>query len=258
MPQARNRPAARLDNESVIPVDRRSVQNTCMKLLVIEDEVKLAEYLRKGLAECGFVVDVAHNGIDGLHLAMADEYDLIVLDSMLPGIDGLAVLAALRKSKQTPVLMLTARVHVDDRVRGLQGGADDYLTKPFAFSELTARIQALLRRAKPVRAEGSEPTALHLADLELDLLRRKAVRAGQRLSLTAKEFNLLALLLRRQGEVLSRTELAAQVWDMNFDSETNVVEVAIGRLRGKLDAPFQNPLLHTVRGMGYVLEVRRP
>ena len=227
-----------------------------MKLLVIEDEVKLAEYLRRGLTESGYVVDVAHDGIDGLHLALEGGHDLIVLDGMLPGIDGLALLAALRKSKQTPVLMLTARVHVDDRVRGLQGGADDYLTKPFAFSELTARIQVLLRRAAP--AQAVEPTVLRVADLEVDLLRRKAQRAGQRLDLTAKEFNLLALLLRRQGEVLSRTELAAQVWDMNYDSETNVVEVAIRRLRNKLDAPFERVLLHTVRGMGYVLEERQP
>lgn len=228
-----------------------------MKLLVIEDEIKLAEYLRKGLAESGYVVDVAHDGIDGLHLATESAYDLIVLDGMLPGIDGLAVLAALRKSRQTPVLMLTARVHVDDRVRGLQGGADDYLIKPFAFTELTARIQVLLRRTAPAQAT-AEPTTFRLADLELDLLRRKAVRAGQRLDLTAKEFNLLALLMRRQGEVLSRTELAAQVWDMNYDSETNVVEVAIRRLRNKLDAPFEHVLLHTVRGMGYVLEERQP
>jgi two-component system copper resistance phosphate regulon response regulator CusR len=229
-----------------------------MKLLVVEDEVKLAEYLRKGLTESGYVVEVAHDGIDGLHLAMEGGHDLIVLDSMLPGIDGLALLAALRKSKQTPVLMLTAKVHVDDRVRGLRNGADDYLTKPFAFSELTARIEVLLRRAAPPRSDAAEPTVLRLADLEMDLLRRKAVRAGQRLDLTAKEFTLLALLLRRQGEVLSRTELAAQVWDMNFDSETNVVEVAIRRLRSKIDAPFERPLLHTVRGMGYVLEARQP
>ena len=226
-----------------------------MKLLVIEDETKLAEYLRKGLSEEGYTVDVAHNGIDGLHLATEVDYDLLVLDGMLPGIDGLAVLAALRQSKQTPVLMLTARGQVEDRVKGLQSGADDYLLKPFAFSELVARIQVLLRRANPARGS-SEPTLMKLAALEMDLLRRKAVRAGQRLDLTAKEFSLLSLMLRRQGEVLSRTELAEQVWDMNFDSETNVVEVAIRRLRGKLDAPFERPLLHTIRGMGYVLEAR--
>ena len=228
-----------------------------MKLLVVEDEVKLAEYLRKGLSEEGYTVDVAHTGIDGLHMATEVDYDLLILDGMLPGIDGLAVLAALRQSKQTPVLRLTARGQVEDRVRGLQSGADDYLVKPFAFSELVARIQVLLRRAGSVKSHG-EPTLLKLADLELDLIRRKVTRAGQRLDLTAKEFNLLSLLLRRQAEVLSRTELAEQVWDMNFDSETNVVEVAVRRLRSKLDQPFERPLLHTVRGMGYVLEAREP
>lgn len=230
-----------------------------MKLLVVEDEIKLADYLAKGLAEEGFVVDVAHNGIDGLHLACELDYDLIVLDGMLPGIDGLAVLAALRQTKSTPVLMLTARGQVEDRVKGLQGGADDYLVKPFAFSELVARLHVLLRRSGPGAAQViPEATTLRLADLELDLIRRRAIRAGQRLELTAKEFNLLSLLLRRQGEVLSRTELASQVWDMNFDSETNVVEVAVRRLRLKLDQPFAQPLLHTIRGMGYVLESRTP
>ena len=228
-----------------------------MKILVIEDGLKLAEYLRKGLSEEGYVVDVAHNGIDGLHMATEADYDLLILDGMLPGIDGLAVLSALRQSKQTPVLMLTARGQIEDRVKGLQGGADDYLVKPFAFSELVARIQVLLRRSGGQRPAG-EPTVLKTADLEVDLIRRKATRAGQRLDLTAKEFNLLSLLLRRQGEVLSRTELAEQVWDMNFDSETNVVEVAVRRLRSKLDQPFAWPLLHTVRGMGYVLETREP
>ena len=226
-----------------------------MRLLVIEDEVKLAEYLRKGLTEEGYVVDMAHNGVDGLHLAMEADYDLLVLDGMLPGIDGLGLLAALRQSKQTPVLMLTARIRVEDRVKGLQGGADDYLVKPFAFSELVARIQVLLRRARPAR-EPDGATVLGLSDLEMDLLRRKATRAGRRLDLTAKEFTLLALLLRRQGEVLSRTEIAEQVWDINFDSATNVIDVAVRRLRGKLDAPFERTLLHTVRGMGYVLEER--
>ena len=230
-------------------------ENTAMKILVIEDEVKLAEYLRKGLTEEGFVVDVANNGIDGLHMAVEGQHDVIVLDRMLPGIDGLGVLAALRRTKQTPVLMLTALSRVEDRVSGLQGGADDYLIKPYAFSELVARLQVLLRRASPDRMQ-AEVTVLSLATLEVDLLRRKATRAGQRLDLTAKEFNLLTLLLRRQGEVLSRTQIAEQVWDMNFDSETNVVEVAIRRLRSKLDQPFDRPLLHTLRGMGYVLEDR--
>ena len=228
-----------------------------MRVLIIEDEEKTADYLHRGLTEQGYTVDVAHTGIDGLHMATEVDYDLLILDGMLPGIDGLAVLAALRQSKQTPVLMLTARGQVEDRVRGLQSGADDYLVKPFAFSELVARIQVLLRRAGRVKSHG-EPTLLKLADLELDLIRRKVTRAGQRLDLTAKEFNLLSLLLRRQAEVLSRTELAEQVWDMNFDSETNVVEVAVRRLRSKLDQPFERPLLHTVRGMGYVLEAREP
>lgn len=232
-----------------------------MKILVVEDEIKLTDYLAKGLAEEGFVVDVAHNGVDGLHLASELDYDLIVLDGMLPGIDGLAVLAALRQTKQTPVLMLTARGQVEDRVRGLQEGADDYLVKPFAFSELVARLHVLLRRSNGASGTSApqaaaEATTLRLEDLELDLIRRRATRAGQRLELTAKEFSLLSLLLRRQGEVLSRTELASQVWDMNFDSETNVVEVAVRRLRVKLDLPFGRTLLHTVRGMGYVLESR--
>lgn len=225
-----------------------------MKLLVVEDEIKLAEYLHKGLTEEGFVVDVAHNGIDGLHLATELAYDLIVLDGMLPGIDGLAVLAALRQSRQTPVLMLTARGQVEDRVKGLQGGADDYLVKPFAFSELLARIGALLRRG-PAHTEASN-ARVSICDLEMDLIGRKATRAGQRLELTAKEFALLALLARRKGQILSRTTLAEQVWDMNFDSDTNVVEVAIRRLRAKMDDPFRPKLLHNVRGMGYVLEDR--
>jgi heavy metal response regulator len=224
-----------------------------MQLLVIEDETKLAQYLQKGLREEGFAVDVAHDGVTGLEAALQHAYDLVVLDGMLPGLDGFAVLAALRQSRQTPVLMLTARGEVEDRVRGLRSGADDYLVKPFAFSELVARIQVLLRRASSTPAEA---TVLRMADLEVDLIRRRVTRAGQRVDLTNKEFNLLTLLLRRQGAVLSRTELAAQVWGMNFDSETNIVEVAVRRLRDKLDRPFERPLLHTVRGMGYVLEVR--
>ena len=228
-----------------------------MKLLLIEDEAKLADYLRKGLSEEGFVVDVAHDGVDGLHWALENEYDVLVLDRMLPGIDGMALLSALRRSKTTPVLMLSARGRVDDRVEGLRGGADDYLVKPFAFSELMARLQALLRRAQAAPSE-ADATVLRLGDLELDLVRRRATRAGQRLDLTAKEFVLLTLLMRRHGEVLSRTEIAERVWDMNFDSATNVIDVAVRRLRGKLDAPFDRPLLHTVRGMGYVLELREP
>ena len=229
-----------------------------MRLLVVEDEPKLAQYLHKGLSENGHVVDVANDGIEGRRLATGGEYDLLLLDLMLPGVDGFGVLAALRASgKRTPVLMLTARDKVEDRVRGLEQGADDYLVKPFAFSELLARVGALLRRGAV--AAGSVPqvsTTLALADLQIDLLGRKAQRAQQRLDLTAKEFNLLVLLLRRRGQILSRTTLAEQVWDMNFDSDTNVVEVAVRRLRAKLDDPFPRKLLHTVRGMGYVLEER--
>lgn len=193
-------PHALDDDGFVIPARAARPDNPRMKLLVIEDEANLAQYLRKGLTEAGYVVDVVHNGVDGLHRAVQDDYGLVVLDGMLPGIDGLGVLAALRQSKHTPALMLTARVKVEDRVRGLQGGADDYLVKPFAFSELLARVQALLRRGGAPR-DSAEFSVLRLADLELDLLRRKATRAGQRLDLTAKEFALLALLLRRQGEV---------------------------------------------------------
>jgi two-component system copper resistance phosphate regulon response regulator CusR len=227
-----------------------------MRLLVIEDEVKLAQYLHKGLSENGHVVDLAHDGIEGRRLALGGDYDLVLLDIMLPGVDGFGVLRAIRAEKRgLPVLMLTARDAVADRVQGLEQGADDYLVKPFAFSELLARVGALLRRGQA--GSGAAPvTQLSLAGLEVDLLARRATREGQRLDLTVKEFNLLALLLRRRGQILSRTTLAEQVWDMNFDSDTNVVEVAVRRLRVKLDDPFEAKLLHTVRGMGYVLEDR--
>lgn len=227
-----------------------------MKVLVIEDEPKLADYLRKALSESNYVVDVANDGATGLHFAREGQYDLILLDVMLPVVDGFGVLNELRKSNQVPVLMLTARDRIEDRVRGLQDGADDYLGKPFALSELLARVQALMRRGALSASPAAELNMLRLEDLELDLMRRRATRGGLRLELTAKEFTLLTLLLRRQGEVLSRTVLAEQVWDMNFDSNTNVVEVAVRRLRGKLDDPFDRKLLHTVRGMGYVLESR--
>jgi two-component system copper resistance phosphate regulon response regulator CusR len=226
-----------------------------MRLLVIEDEPKLADYLHKGLSENGYVVDVARDGIAGRRLATHGEYDLLLLDLMLPGVDGFGVLKAVRAHGPTPVLMLTARDKVEDRVRGLQEGADDYLVKPFAFSELLARVGALLRRG--VHAVPVNGTHLRVADLEVDLVGRKATRADRRLDLTAKEFSLLSVLLRRRGQILSRTTLAEQVWDMNFDSDTNVVEVAVRRLRAKLDDPFPLKLLHTVRGMGYVLEDRR-
>lgn len=222
-----------------------------MKILIVEDELKTADYLRKGLGEQGCVVDVAHNGVDGRHLALEHDYDVIVLDAMLPGLDGFAVLRALREVRQTPVIMLTARDGVEDRIRGLHDGADDYLVKPFSFLELLARLQALTRRGR-----AQEPVQLRIGDLQIDLISRKAWRAGQRLDLTAKEFALLAVLARRQGEILSKTAIAELVWDMNFDSNVNVVEVAIKRLRAKVDAPFGRRLLHTIRGMGYVLELR--
>jgi two-component system, OmpR family, copper resistance phosphate regulon response regulator CusR len=221
-----------------------------MRILVVDDEAKTAKFLKKGLAEAGFVVDVAFNGVDGLQMALELEFDLIILDVMLPGVDGWQVLARLREARRTaPVLLLTARDAVHERVRGFDLGADDYLVKPFAFSELLARARALMRRT-PVRAVGT----LCMADLEIDLLRHRATRAGQRLDLTAKEFLLLSLLARHAGEVLSRTVIAEAVWDMNFDSDTNVVDVSVKRLRSKVDDPFPQKLTQTIRGAGYVLE----
>jgi two-component system copper resistance phosphate regulon response regulator CusR len=222
-----------------------------MKLLIVEDEPKTADYLKKGLAEAGFVADIARTGNDGLHLALTEHYDLLVLDVMLPGIDGWEILRGVRAAgNETPVLFLTARDQVDERVKGLELGADDYLTKPFAFAELLARVRALLRRGT---AAGSVET-LAAGDLEVDLLRRRVVRAGRRIEVTAKEFALLELLLRHRGEVLPRSLIASQVWDMNFDSDTNVIDVAVRRLRAKIDDDFDAKLIRTVRGMGYVLE----
>lgn len=222
-----------------------------MKILIVEDEPKAGDYLVKGLQESGYVADLARNGVDGLALALEHDYELIVLDVMLPQMDGWTVLARLRERKETPVLFLTARDDVVDRVKGLELGADDYLVKPFAFAELLARVKTLLRRG-PVR----EADILRLADLEIDVLRRRVTRGGQRIDLTAKEFALLHLLAKRQGEVLSRTQIASMVWDMNFDSDTNVVDVAIRRLRAKVDDPYPLKLVQTVRGMGYLLEAR--
>ncbi len=220
-----------------------------MHLLIVEDEPKTAAYLHKGFLENGIVVDTANRGDDGLHQALHHDYDLIILDVMLPELDGWEVLAAIRQAgRGTPVLLLTARDAVEDRVRGLELGADDYLVKPFAFSELLARVRTILRRGS-----ARQPEVLCVADLALDLIRHKATRGGQRLDLTPKEFGLLSLLVRRQGEVLSRTLIAEQVWDMNFDSDTNVVDVAVRRLRRKVDDDFPQKLIQTVRGFGYVL-----
>ncbi len=223
-----------------------------MKVLVVEDEHKTATYLKRGLEENGFVVDVAENGEDGTHLAQTQLYELIILDVLLPGRDGWSVVADLRRrGVETPVLFLTARDAVRDRVKGLELGADDYLVKPFAFSELLARMRSILRRG-PAR----QSTLLRLADLEVDLGRHRAQRGGRPLDLTPKEFQLLTLLLQRSGEVLSRTLIAEQVWDINFESDSNVVEVHMRRLRSKVDDPFESKLIHTVRGVGYVLEQR--
>lgn len=223
-----------------------------MRILLIEDEVKTLAYLKKGLTEQGFVVDTAEDGINGLFLAEQSEYDLIILDIMLPKIDGWTVIQKLRKTNQTvPVLFLSARDSIEDRVKGLELGADDYLVKPFAFSELLARIRSILRRGHVQQKE-----TLQIDDLQIDLLKHKVTRASKSIDLTPKEFALLSLLARREGEVLSRTLIAEQVWDMNFDSDTNIIDVAIRRLRQKIDTGFNVKLIHTIRGVGYVLEKR--
>ena len=224
-----------------------------MRILIVEDEERLAILTRKGLLQEGHAADIAATGEEALDWVAIASYDAIILDVMLPGLNGWQILQSLRRSGNAlPVLFLTARDQVEDRVKGLELGADDYLVKPFAFSEFLARVRTLLRRGKGT----IEPTVLRIADLELDLMRRRAQRGGHRIDLTAKEFALLELLLRRQGEVLTRSLIASQVWDMNFDSDTNVVDVAVRRLRAKIDEPFAEKLIHTVRGVGYVLEPR--
>lgn len=225
-----------------------------MRLLIVEDEAKAADYLLRGLTEHGYAVDVTRDGREGLAFAQAGDHALVLLDVMLPGLDGFCIVEELRRrGRRMPVLMLTAREDVDDRVRGLRAGADDYLVKPFAFSELLARVEALLRRSA---GQAMAPTRLDVANLALDLEQRRASRDGRRIDLSANEFKLLKLLMRRQGQVLSRTVLAEQVWGMSFNSDSNVVEVSVRRLRAKIDDPFAPKLLHNVRGMGYVLEDR--
>jgi two-component system copper resistance phosphate regulon response regulator CusR len=223
-----------------------------MYILIVEDEEKAAAHLKKGLAEVNIVTDVAKDGLQGLALAQMKEYDLIILDVMLPGISGWDVVKRLRDGgRKTPVLMLTARDAVSDRVMGLQLGADDYLVKPFAFSELLARIQSLLRRGQEI-----QPDLLRVADLEVNFFSHSAIRSGKRLDLTHKEFALLSLLIRRTGEVLSRVRIAERIWNLGLDSNLKIVDVKVGNLRAKVDEPFEKKLIHTVRGVGYVLEDR--
>ncbi|MBK5969935.1 MULTISPECIES: response regulator transcription factor [Thiorhodovibrio] len=224
-----------------------------MRVLLVEDDAQLGAYLKKALAEMGAVVDVAEDGREGLLMAAASDYDLLLLDRMLPQVDGLTILRTLRASgDRTPVLILSALGDVDDRVEGLRAGGDDYLVKPPVFSELQARIEALMRRASPTEAAS---TRLRLGDLEMDLLMREVTRAGERIVLQPREFRLLEYLLRHAGQVVTRTMLLEHVWDYHFDPQTNVIDVHVSRLRGKIDKGFGYPLLHTVRGAGYVMRV---
>lgn len=223
-----------------------------MKILIVEDEIKTGEYLSKGLTEAGFIVDRADNGLTGYHLAMTAEYDLLILDIMLPDVNGWDIIRMLRSAgKGMPVLLLSALGTIEHRVKGLELGADDYLIKPFAFAELLARVRTLLRRGNTVIPESQ----FRVADLMLDLVSRKVSRAGNRIQLTGKEFSLLEFFIRHQGEVLPRSLIASQVWDMNFDSDTNAIDVAVKRLRAKIDNEYEPKLIHTVRGVGYVLDI---
>ena len=222
-----------------------------MRLLIVEDEIKTGDYLKQGLTEAGFQVSLVRNGLDGHHLAMTEVFDLIVLDVMLPDVNGWRIVQSIReRNNLTPVLFLSARDSVDDRVKGLELGADDYLIKPFAFSEVLARVRSLIRHGQTI----ATPDLLQVADLQLDIPKRRVMRSGVKIALSHKEFSLLELLMRRSGEVLPRSLIASQVWDMNFDSATNVIDVAIRRLRAKVDDNFTPKLIHTVRGMGYKLE----
>lgn len=224
-----------------------------MKILVIEDEPKAREYMRSGLTESGYVVDVATDGQEGLFMAQEYYYDLILLDVMMPQMNGWEVMAQLDKQLDTPVIFLTAKGTLEDKIKGLELGADDYLVKPFSFAELLARIRTALRRGGQAKREEQ----LEVGDLRLNMSTRRVERAGVRLELTNKEFNLLQLFMQNPGQVLTRTLIASRVWDMNFDSDTNVVDVAVRRLRQKVDTPFAFPLIHTVHGVGYCCEEKR-
>lgn len=222
-----------------------------MKILIIEDEVKTIDYLKRGLTEQGYSVDAATDGPDGLHLASTGDYDAIILDIMLPGLDGISLLKSLRPSNNTPVIMLTAKDAVVSRLEGFQAGADDYLVKPFSFLELLARLQVITKRVRT-----KEQTNIYIGDLHIDLLARRATRGSRRLDLTAKEFSLLEVLAQRQSQIVSKTVITELVWDICFDTNTNVVEATVKRLRAKLEQEGEPKLLHTIRGMGYVLEQR--
>ncbi len=222
-----------------------------MRVLIVEDDKKIASFVEKGLRQAGFAVDVTHDGIEGLHLAQSEPYDAAVVDIMLPGMDGLALIEEVRRQNvQTPVLILSARHSVEDRVKGLQTGGDDYMVKPFSFSELLARVQALIRRS----CQEQEPTRLVVGDLELDLLTRIVTREGRSIDLQPREFSLLEYLMRNAGRVVSKTMILEHVWDYNFDPQTNVVDVLVHRLRNKVDRDFGSKMIHTLRGVGYVLK----
>jgi two-component system OmpR family response regulator len=223
-----------------------------MRILLVEDDLKIASFVVKGLKEAGFAVDHAQDGEEGLYMALTEPYDATIVDIMLPKLDGLSLIEKLRRKKiNTPVIILSAKRSIDDRVKGLQIGSDDYLTKPFAFSELLARVQALIRRS----SRTSEPTSLTVGELSVDLLTREVTRTGNKIELQPHEFALLEYLMRNAGRVLSKTMILEHVWDYNFDPQTNVVDVLVCRLRNKVDRDFENKMIHTIRGVGYVLRV---